>query len=374
MEGMGRSDSWGYIDRTGEVRLRCQFSMTSPFHEGFASVMVGQVQGNSMFIDTTGEPLPLRPFRWCGANFSEGLAKIYSKEEQTYVFVDKSNRSVGADHGSNSFHEGLAVVSVSTDKKDSDGLPIGGSRVIDKSGHYVSPTFQDAMWQFNEGLLAVRVDGKWGYIDRAGHFAIKPSFVYASNFHDGRAIVRNKISSDYAYMDKMGNLIRMDKYEQISDFREGLAPVCSNGKWGYVDTQGKLVIPCRFDKAGLFQEGLAAVVQAKSADRSSNRIGFIDKDGKQAIPFDFVDVKGGFSDGLAAVAVVDKSRSDYWLYGYVDHYGRWKIKPVYDDAQPFSEGLAAICVIEKKFYPHPKQQHNSLELFLRRDERIVGKL
>jgi WG containing repeat len=58
------------------------------------------------------------------------------------------------------------------------------------------------MWQFNEGLLAVCVDGKWGYIDRAGHFAIKPTFVYASNFHDGRAIVKNKGSAGYAYMDK----------------------------------------------------------------------------------------------------------------------------------------------------------------------------
>ena len=119
---------------------------------------------------------------------------------------------------------------------------------------------------------------------------------------------------------------------------------------------GKLVIDCKFDKAGLFQEGLAAVGQ-KIPERSSVRLGFINTTGRLVIPFDFVDVRGGFSDGLAAVATQDKARPDYWFYGYIDHSGAWIIKPIYDDAQPFSEGLAAVCTINRNKHPAPLQPH-----------------
>lgn len=176
-------------------------------------------------------------------------------------------------------------------------------------------------------------------------------------------------SSQFAIIDKQGHPIHMDKYEQVSDFSEGLAPVCLNGKWGYVDTHGKLVIGCKFDKAGLFQEGLAAVSDEQNQDRSSVHVGFIDKKGKLVIPFNFVDLKGGFSSGLAAVAIKDKTRPDYWLYGYIDHSGAWVIKPIYDDAQPFSEGLAAVCAINRNKCPDPPQGHGlapqlSIEQFM----------
>ncbi len=50
------------------------------------------------------------------------------------------------------------------------------------------PQFEDVR-NFSEGLAAVRVDGKWGYIDASGEMVIEPQFVLASDFSGGIAAV-----------------------------------------------------------------------------------------------------------------------------------------------------------------------------------------
>ncbi|ECR3642583.1 WG repeat-containing protein, partial [Campylobacter coli] len=67
------------------------------------------------------------------------------------------------------------------------------------------------VWSFWEGLAGVKLNGKWGFIDKNGEFAIKPNF-------------------DDAWY-----------------FREGLAKVGLNGKYGLIDKSGKIVIEPIFD-------------------------------------------------------------------------------------------------------------------------------
>lgn len=42
---------------------------------------------------------------------------------------------------------------------------------------------------FSEGLAAVFIGCRWGYIDRTGSFVIKPQFRFASEFSEGLAAV-----------------------------------------------------------------------------------------------------------------------------------------------------------------------------------------
>jgi len=98
------------------------------------------------------------------------------------------------------------------------------------------------------------------------------------------------------------------KYDEVYDFSEGLAAVCigdwQTGKWGYIDKNGNEVIS--FGKYDIvkdhyngvssdFYDGLAAVTL-------NEKIGFIDKTGKEIIPFMY-DWVSGFSDGFAVVNV-----------------------------------------------------------------------
>jgi hypothetical protein len=75
----------------------------------------------------------------------------------------------------------------------------------------------------------------------------------------------------------------------------------------------------------------------------------------------YSDIKVGFSQGLAAAAVSDEGSGTYWHYGFINHQGVWVIQPTYDDVQPHSENLAAVCLIDRQKFPKPPQSHHLFE-------------
>ena len=92
---------------------------------------------------------------------------------------------------------------------------------------------------FSEGLAAVRVRGRWGYINRSGLFVIPLQF------------------------------------ESALPFSEGLAPIILNdGRGGYVDAQGLVRLLCGSCRPWRFIRNLAAVTFGDHVD-------YIDKSGKK---------------------------------------------------------------------------------------------
>ncbi len=103
---------------------------------------------------------------------------------------------------------------------------------------------------FSEGLAVVNVggtpgeiddhnvyDGKWGYIDRRGRFAIEPRALpfteydarigeymhFKSHFADGRALT--PVDGGWGFIDREGKLIIAGPYEQAQPFHRGVAQV-----------------------------------------------------------------------------------------------------------------------------------------------------
>ncbi|MBQ5623621.1 MAG: WG repeat-containing protein, partial [Alistipes sp.] len=69
------------------------------------------------------------------------------------------------------------------------------------------------------------------------------------------------------------------------------------GKFGFIDKTGKEVIPFKYVYAESFSEGLAAV---RVGSYIGGKYGFIDKVGKEIIPFKY-DWVSCFSNGKAKV-------------------------------------------------------------------------
>ena len=134
----------------------------------------------------------------------------------------------------------------------------------------------------------------------------------------------------YGFAEFQGGL----KYDYVGSFREDLAVVMRNGKYGYIDRKGKLVIPLRYDYAYSFSEGLARVYLHEQC-------GFIDKSGFQVIPFKY-DNAWDYTEGLAAVVLNDK-------YGYIDMQGNEVIPLQYDYAYYFHNDTARRAVCQKMF-------------------------
>lgn len=179
---------------------------------------------------------------------------------------------------------------------------------------------------FSSGLAAVRIDGKWGYVNKKGDLSIPPQYEFARNFSQGRGFVQS--GDRWGYINTAGETIVPYIYEdsgEFGQFSSGLAAVRRENKWGYIDRHGNLVIPMMYEEAYPFSEGFGLV-------RSDTQYGFIGKDNSNRLPFIYTDASS-FSNKLAAV-----KRNGYW--GYVNVNGKYSIPPLYNWASPFVKGLA----------------------------------
>ena len=151
----------------------------------------------------------------------------------------------------------------------------------DEYGHAVfgNARYEDAR-QFIGDRAAVRLNGKWGFIDPSGATAVPLQYDWCGSFGEygfdkSVAMVKNEVDkfkvpilSDCptALIDRKGNRITpfygfifpvRDKVAFVNDGRTDFADTrlqnlgFADGKWGCVDPKGRLVVPCVYELAYL---------------------------------------------------------------------------------------------------------------------------
>jgi hypothetical protein len=173
---------------------------------------------------------------------------------------------------------------------------------------------------------------KKGFINKNGVEVIAPQYYEVSDFSEGLAAVAKKANSPYGYIDTKGNVVLAPLYDEALPFSEGLAAVKRQGQWSFITRTGTVRLKTTCSTVGSFHNGLAA---CSSEDA---RIGFINRQGKLVIPQRYSYSPSQpclFSNGLAAVVTPQGA-------GYINTTGRTLVQPVYESAQPFYDGLAAV--------------------------------
>ena len=197
---------------------------------------------------------------------------------------------------------------------------------VDRAGKWIGPRFASAQ-PFRDGRAAVSPTGrfgKWGYVDAEGNWVAKPAFAFARDFSEGLAPVNvggrwsvghyhewktgawwfgwKFHGGKWGFVKRNGEMLIEPRFSEARGFAEGLAPVCVRvslfrSGWGYIDRSGKMAIAPKFDSANPFSEGLARV---RLGGERSGRFGFIDKSGKLVIPAEF-SLAFAFHDARAPV-------------------------------------------------------------------------
>jgi hypothetical protein len=236
--------------------------------------------------------------------------------------------------GNDGFYEGLLPV-----RKN------GKWGFVDKTGAAVIPFEYDGAEGFSQGLAQVKKSGKWGYINKQNQTVIP--FEYEDTENDGYDLHRNSFSSDglalvkkngmYGYINTSGEVMVpiMYDYTRPASAPEWMAVVEKNDKYGYVNADGTEVIPLEYDDVYDFSEGLAAV-------KKDSKWGFVNATGAVVVPIIYGDVYD-FSGGLALVNG-DPSGAPWGKIGFVDTSGRVVLPLEYEYAYSFSEGLAVVQV------------------------------
>ncbi len=182
-------------------------------------------------------------------------------------------------------------------------------------------------------LFPVRQGSKWGFIDKTGRLVLGFQYEEAWDFSDGVAAVR--VGDDWGFIDESGKMLIAPQFADVGPFFDGRAQLVTDSGIGYIDKTGEVVIPPEFEGAYEFHEGLAGVLLEEG-------YGFIDTSGEVVIRLRWATTVGDFSEGLAAVRTGGG-------YGYINRQGGYVIKPQFDGATPFSNGLA---VVEYDFFKY----------------------
>lgn len=182
-----------------------------------------------------------------------------------------------------------------------------------------------------EGLAAFRdKNQKYGFLNEVGKVVILPKYDQVGNFSDGLAIVFDAQKQKVGFIDKTGKLVIPFQYDPVGDeFYKGVVAVAKNDKVGLIDKKGNIIIDFQYDDFGFFDGSLLVA-------KKGGKYGVLDREEKTIIDFEY-DFIGNFDDGLAIVEKEGK-------YGVVSDRGQVIVVPQYSRVDEFKDGVAFVDI------------------------------
>jgi WG containing repeat len=364
---VSEAERGGFIDKMGRFVIEGPYYPRGHFSNGLARVSDHKNYGpyDVGFMDRTGKfVIPPRFSR--AEDFSEGLAVVQIKDKWGYI--DETGRMLipARFNEAESFKNGFALVNISGVKRG----------YINKAGRFMPmPDEVEAFGRLADGLIAVKVEGKWGFMNTLGQIVIAPQFdpdigeygddIYYRTFAVGLALVKSK--GKWGYINKSGKYVIAARFDKANPFESGLARVSVKEKWGLINRSGEFVVPPTFERVESFAEGLAVV----SID--GKKFGYINAGGQLVIAPQFTGATA-FSEGLASAQVAVRKGSEIeYLWGYIDRSGRFVIKPQFISAGVFDRGLARQTISEFLGIPAPSPGFHDEWGYIDRTGRFVWK-
>jgi hypothetical protein len=218
---------YGYVDDSGRVISKPQFSVAGRFFRGLAQI---DVDGNAGVIDREGKTVLWPQF---------GFVVPFTND----LFWVTEEREIG--EGNNSRKKFLF---------DAPRFSVNGVSDID-----------------------IMPKGKWGLVDRSGEWIRRPEFLAVRHFeYDHPKSMWVKTEAGWGLMRTDLSWLVEPRFQEVGQSDDGLAPFKLDRHWGFIDSAGKVVIEPQFDYVQHFRGPYAPA-------RSNKLYGFIDRKGTWVI-------------------------------------------------------------------------------------------
>lgn len=161
-------------------------------------------------------------------NFNGGIAQV--KKNGVWAIINKNFEQISSatyanlivDENGNGMRGGVLFV-------NEEG---NGYQMINSNGELISEEYyEDARLMSDNTYVAVKKEGKWGFVDAAGNVHIE------------------------------------FQYEDARSFSNGFAAVKQEGKWGFINTNGEIVIEPQFEDAKNFSAYKTCYIKNESGWR-----------------------------------------------------------------------------------------------------------
>jgi serine/threonine protein kinase len=116
-----------------------------------------------------------------------------------------------------------------------------------KNGETIFPLY-DVATAWNNGYCVVTINDQQGLIDRKGNWKISPNFEYLNMGIYDEFLLVAKQNGKFGYLNYDGSWAIYPIYDWVEEFKEdGYAEVWINGKMGFIDKKGNWLIQPKFD-------------------------------------------------------------------------------------------------------------------------------
>lgn len=274
-------DKIGYIRQDGTMAIEPRFEEGDDFLDTI-TVVRGYFQNKfqNLYINTCGKILWEEKFCFAWP-FQDGIAegstcKFNEGEEQLWGAIDANGEYLFTPQ----FKSPPQFLNKNAALVETDSL----WGIISVDGHWIVPPKYNVGYRAWAGDLAwvlTENDDKWSLIGSDGKVITERKFDETDAFYEGLAAV--KIGDRYGFIDTTGAVVLTLEPEYYPmHFSDGLALVVQTGdstdRWGYINKKGEWVIPPQYVDADHFYGGLAYVIL--SNDPKDRRSGYINHRGQ----------------------------------------------------------------------------------------------
>ena len=372
---------YGYVDSTGDFLTKIEFEIASAFWKGMAPV---KKNGKWGILKVNGTYLAETKYD-----------QVFILDNEIQVVLNGENKILNKNGESQFSTDYDYMYPYSSIEGASKVKKNGKELIIDAKGKPIFKMDFDTIWDFENGVARISLNGKVGYLNRDDKYLVNP--IYDGSYKDekesyyhtklnekwglvfddgtvinpvsdapisfinGYGII--KLGNKQTYVNKKGQKLTTDTFDYCNPFSDGMGRVMTNSKITYINSNGKLMNRI-FDWGEDFSDGYAHVSEnykARFIDKEGNfafgdkgkyfaaksfsnglaavedesgKWGYIDTKGKLVIPMKF-DSVFNFDKKLAPVRIDKK-------FGFIDKTGKIIIQPTYDRAEEFVNGMANV--------------------------------
>lgn len=268
--------SFGAIDRFGDVIIPFEYDELGNMHKGRIAYEQGDRSG---FLDWNGRPILELKFDYVadykddyavvrkdglyGAIDMQGDFSIPNAYDWVEEYVDGVSRvRRGQEFGLYRHEVGEEIpVEYQALGKEDMGLRLaakdGKYGFLDSRGEWAIPMDFDFVdrqldrCEFQGDYAAFYKNGKWGLMDREGRVLIKP--IYDELDNTGYSVIAYRKGSKWGHVDVGGHEFSRT-YDAVGPFVQGRALVTKGGRSGLIDLNGDLVVPMEYAELSVIRD------------------------------------------------------------------------------------------------------------------------
>lgn len=244
---------WGYINHKGKRTIKYAYKTARPFIRDITPVET--MNGIWYFIDLEGNKKKvldkIENVKEIG--YVCDAIPVYNGETWGYYDNDQKLLIEGYDEAL-TMANGYAAVRIGSDWYLVD---IAGNKLRDQA--YTAIVCDDKMIAYR-GFYFAQLNGVYNLYNSEGGVVGSDSYQDAHMFNSGGKYAAVKLDGKWGFIDTTGTIVIEPQYEDARSFANGAAAVKIKGKWGYIDESGKVVIePIFQDAKDLTDEGTILV-------------------------------------------------------------------------------------------------------------------